>query len=459
MSISLSTRLAVILAACTLALQGPPVLASELTTEPFEQVHLDVHTPHIECQSQIIQDGKLRYVKNSGVCETTPGVDQMSGYIDIGTNKSMWFWFFEARNDPETAPFTVCWNNLSNMIFIDEPIGSGFSHGTVDVNSTWAAAPPFWQAFQVLFESSEFSKYQSREFILATESYGGHYGPAFVTYFNEQNDKIRDGTLEGELINVSALMINNGWFDPVIHNQAFVDFATYAPGYGPLQSDDVLEAINDAYYRTGGCKEQLNNCTKAGRGEESNKICYDADVFCRTYVEGPAAGDLYEYDLRQLANSTDIFPPSYYEQFLEDPDILEKIGAESPYVKCASPDVERLFNSTGDDGRTLLPELSKLADSGMKILIWAGDADINCNWLGGEQVALAMDWYGQEKLRSAKFANMTLDGKVVAEYKNAYNFSFARVLESGHEVPSYQPKAALEIFRQVINMEPLHSVP
>ena len=35
------------------------------------------------------QDAKLRFVRNSGVCETTPGVEQLSGYIDIGTNMSM----------------------------------------------------------------------------------------------------------------------------------------------------------------------------------------------------------------------------------------------------------------------------------------------------------------------------------------------------------------------------------
>ena len=52
---------------------------------------------------------------------------------------------------------------LSKVIYIDEPIGTGFSYGTVDVESTFEAAPPFWQAFQILFESQEFSKYQSRE--------------------------------------------------------------------------------------------------------------------------------------------------------------------------------------------------------------------------------------------------------------------------------------------------------
>lgn len=43
----------------------------------------------IEFKSQVVHDTKIRAVKNSGVCETTPGVNQISGYLDIGTNMSM----------------------------------------------------------------------------------------------------------------------------------------------------------------------------------------------------------------------------------------------------------------------------------------------------------------------------------------------------------------------------------
>lgn len=45
-------------------------------------------------------------------------------------------------------------------------------------------------------------------FIFATESYGGHYGPSFVTYFDEQNALIASGAIKGEPIVVSALMVN-----------------------------------------------------------------------------------------------------------------------------------------------------------------------------------------------------------------------------------------------------------
>ena len=34
--------------------------------------------------------GKLRVVENSGVCETTPGVFQASGYGDLTSSESIW---------------------------------------------------------------------------------------------------------------------------------------------------------------------------------------------------------------------------------------------------------------------------------------------------------------------------------------------------------------------------------
>jgi hypothetical protein len=35
---------------------------------------------------------KIEFVNNSGICETTKGVNQYSGYLSVGTNMNMWFW-------------------------------------------------------------------------------------------------------------------------------------------------------------------------------------------------------------------------------------------------------------------------------------------------------------------------------------------------------------------------------
>ncbi|KAG2045686.1 hypothetical protein BDR06DRAFT_965601 [Suillus hirtellus] len=69
-----------------------------------------------------------------------------------------------------------------------------------------------------------------------------------------------------------------------------------------------------------------------------------------------------------------------------------------------------------------------------------------------------MDWYGNETLHNTPFTNMTIYGKPVIAGQNVDNFSFARVYGAGHEVAAFQPRAALEIFSQVIRKEQLHSV-
>ena len=54
----------------------------------------------------------IRYKEpgKAGVCETTPGVNSYSGYIDLDNQTHMFFWFFEARHDPGNAPLTL-WLN------------------------------------------------------------------------------------------------------------------------------------------------------------------------------------------------------------------------------------------------------------------------------------------------------------------------------------------------------------
>ena len=91
---------------------------------------------------------------------------------------------------------------------------SGFSYGSDPVTSTVTAAPYVWKLMQAFFTA--FPQYETRDFGIFTESYGGHYGPEFADYFETQNSGIDTGKVTGEKINLIALGINNGWFDPII---------------------------------------------------------------------------------------------------------------------------------------------------------------------------------------------------------------------------------------------------
>ena len=76
-----------------------------------------------------------------------------------------------------SSVITEQWTRL----FIDQPVGTGFSYGTENVDTSQKAAVDVWQFLQIWFADSRFSKYASRDFGIWTESYGGHYGPIFAT--------------------------------------------------------------------------------------------------------------------------------------------------------------------------------------------------------------------------------------------------------------------------------------
>lgn len=224
----------------------------------------------------------------SGICEMDPNVKSYSGYVDVSDDQHLFWWFFEARNqDPKEAELTVwinggpgsssmiglfeelgpckvdangsvynnpyAWNEASNLLFIDQPVDTGFSYSkavpayedpstgniiqlpnatcpdyaqsfgtcgtwsssdeTATANSTLNAAPAFWKALQGFMGA--FQDYSRDGFVFATESYGGHYGSLYSAYIQSQNALIKKGALNAHEINMKTLLIGNGWYADV----------------------------------------------------------------------------------------------------------------------------------------------------------------------------------------------------------------------------------------------------
>ena len=62
------------------------------------------------------------------------------------------------------------WNNEANVLYIDQPVGVGFSYGTLNVGTSQQAAADIWTFMQIFLSDSRFSKYQTTKLALWTES-------------------------------------------------------------------------------------------------------------------------------------------------------------------------------------------------------------------------------------------------------------------------------------------------
>jgi hypothetical protein len=83
-----------------------------------------------------------------------------------------------------------------------------------------------------------------------------------------------------------------------------------------------------------------------------------------------------------------------------------------------------------------------------------GDRDYACNWVGGEAASLAVPYSRQAEFAAAGYSPFLSEDGASGFTRQLGNFSFTRVFQSGHEVPSYQPAAALAIFnRATFNLD------
>ncbi|KAF4544455.1 Carboxypeptidase s1 [Lasiodiplodia theobromae] len=423
-----------------------------------------------------------------------------------------WWFFEARNQDPTTAPLTVwinggpgsssmiglfqelgpcgvdidgnvynnpySWSNVSNMLFIDQPTQVGFSYSipvsaytseqgdiitlpnatcpdyasdcgtysypnlTLTANSTDNAAPNFWKTLQGFMGA--FPEYSQNGFHFTTESYGGHYAPVFSEYIEQQNSKNITDAIQ---IDLQSVLIGNGWFDPLTQYQAYYNFSI-SPGhtydYQPFNST-IADMWYNNLYGEGNCYDQTVACYTSGL----NEVCSAADNFCYQEVEN--LYDIYagrdEYDFREL--TPDPFPYSFYVDYLNSPAVQQAIGA---YVNFSESNnaVSTAFGSTGDDDRRMntIEDVRALLARNVSVTLYFGDADYNCNWLGGQAVA---DIIAAEDYDTAGFVDIeTSDGVAHGQVRQAAKFAFVRIYESGHEVPFYQPLASLEMFERAL---------
>jgi len=418
-----------------------------------------------------------RHFVKAGNCYGPETVTQNCGYITVNGSYAngthLFFWMFEARSSPatdplvlwltggpgcssmlalfyENGPYTInsdlslkinpySWNANANIIFLDQPVGTGFSYADswwdYDTNEDEIAQDmyTFMQQFLLLFP-----QYAKLPFFVTGESYAGHYIPA-LSYRIMQGNQNQDGPVH---INLQGLAIGNGWVDP--YNQY--------PGYADFAYDNQL--ITDLEY------EADKAACKVCQALVKSGAWLPAMEECNLYVEGV----LLEIGrtLGYRPNPYDVkipcaVPPLCYDMSLLDEllskaEVKQALGTTGHTWTDCDNAVHLLL--LGDWIKNLAVHIPNLLNGGYDVLVYSGMNDYICNWVGGDDWTTAMPWSGQNQFNANNFTDWHVAGKVAGYAKSYKNLTFLKVVDAGHMVPMDQPQNALQMLQTFMSGQP-----
>ncbi|KAI2602719.1 carboxypeptidase S1 [Hypoxylon sp. NC1633] len=397
------------------------------------------------------------------------------------------------------------WNQHYNVLYVDQPVQTGFSYDVVTealldletgniiptennepaegdathipgkfgsqnpkftANTTENAGRQFWNFLQVW--TQDFPPYDSSDDSISiwTESYGGRYGPGFSGYILQQNSRIAEGLLDDAVIlNLETLGVINGCVDLLVQETADPEFAFDRNTYG-IQgiTEEEYEGALVKWMQKDGCEDKILDCLHIadaldpgmhGNVTEVNDVCEEASNYCQNGIELPymSRKQWAFYDITHCY--LDGYPGNEYLYYLATEEVRDALGVPVNMTDVANV-VGSAFNSTGDyarrDPRGYLEDIGYLLDSGVQVAMIHGDRDFACNWIGGERVSLGIEYLRSGGFRSAGYTDVvTDDPEPVGQVRQHGSFSFTRVYQSGHMVPSYQPKTAFNILERAMN--------
>ncbi|KAJ8328258.1 hypothetical protein QVD99_000772 [Batrachochytrium dendrobatidis] len=409
-----------------------------------------------------------------------PSVQQYVGYLDTEDNNHFFFWFFESRDKPKTDPVILwlnggpgcssltgllmelgpcranpegngttinksSWNANANVVFLDQPTNVGFSYGDGKVTDSDAAAQDVYAFLQIFFQ--KYTQYAKLPFFVTGESYAGHYIPAIAKTISEGNAaSIKHHTLddgpETVEIQLKGLAIGNGLTDPLVQYQYYPDMAC-DDKYGPILDEQTCNTMRSKYST---CKSLISACYNW----KSAFTCVPGSLYCNSAMIQPfQSSGKNIYDIRKDCDASN--PLCYsilndIESWLNRPDIQEQLGVDVTYQGC-NRDINVSFLMAGDWMHPYVEYIAPLLEEGIAIMIYAGDADYICNWIGNKAWTMSLEWSGQEGFENAEDKPWVSEvtGKAAGEFRQHENFSFVRVYEAGHMVPYDQPEHSLEM--------------
>ncbi|KAL4467104.1 hypothetical protein ABPG72_019314 [Tetrahymena utriculariae] len=313
-----------------------------------------------ESRSNKSQDPLILWLNGGPGCSSLLGLFEELGPYKITQDNTL-----------TSNPYS--WNNKANVLFVDQPIGTGFSNiGTSDIPKTEEEIAKEIHDFILSFLQI-YPKYVNRGFYIAGESYAGQYIPAIGSYI------IKTGDLQ---IKFRGIAIGN---------------------------------------------------------EDNNKITEKNNF------------DVYNYKTVCVNPTCPEDDDNKVQKFLSRVDVQQVLGVQG---RAWSACVDNVYTALQDlENRSSINDLISIIDADLKVLIYNGDLDYMCNYIGTENWVNNLSWKHQSVFSAAQYESVKLNGKEVGKIKGVSKFQFYVVYNAGHMVPKDQPEVALQLINNFISQE------
>lgn len=404
------------------------------------------------------------------------GFESYSGFLhtDDAGDKEMFFWYFPPRSGKVDAPLliwlqggpggssmmglfaemgpieldaelrphpkAVTWNDRYGMLFIDNPVGAGFSYtGTGEgyCRSTRTCVADnlvsLMQQFYKIFPETS-----SNDLYITGESYGGHYVPAFGARVLEHNAKLGAGEAA---IPLKGIAVGDGWVDPV----------NMLPGYPELMRSLGLASEAEVRVIQGYCDRAVNSINRGDMLQAFKEWdeMLNGDVFpYHNYFHNITGSN--NYDNFMMTNDPPDF--SFFGDYLNKPEVRKAIHVGNATFGGNSANCEK--HLLEDFHESYRPELQKLLQAeGVRVLIYSGQLDVIIASALTERFLPYLQWPGQNEFAAAEkkvWRVESSDAEVAGFVREVPGFQRVVVRGAGHIVPWDQPRRAHDMITRFV---------
>ena len=286
----------------------------------------------------------------------------------------------------------------------------------------------------------------------------------FLYFFADTSDT--DST-KSKIIDLKGFAIGNGLTDPSVQFASYPTMA-YNSGTAPrVVTDKVYKKMMAAVPH---CHEKIAECNAKSRSPNvldrflfDGEACIQALVYCQMHLMLPvqkAGVNVYNLNEKCPPGLELCYNFTKQSDFLNSVDVQHELGVFDQ-IDWESCNKMVSLGMTGDyllDWSYVLPEM---LENGIQGLLYAGDQDFICNWIGNKNWVLQMDWAGADKFRASPdvdvfFERLAPDdtkySKESAGLLRKYDtLSFFQVYGAGHMVPMDQPRRGYFMMEAFLN--------